>query len=214
MMELYSGKDGCFRALDFTEVIKVVIVDTVEIFDGVLDYLLTQEFLAFDVEFCQTEKQNILEKYKDNWPAYKKLAASIQIASCEKVFWIDAIKLHNDLYQDHELDTQFLNLDPTATSYKEEQFKFNLRSKFRRLLSGDHMIRAFHSCESDVKVLYNSYNVITDNILDSSRATKFLLRMEFDDIAEKQAELKIGDQNFGLSDLAKLLLDIKLDKSM
>lgn len=209
MVEMYSGRKKCFRAFEFTEFIQIEIVDDVAHMDKVLDYLLKQPFLAFDVEFCEPEKQNILPGFTrpiPNQPVsrkksskiqtmYKKIAASMQIAICEKVYWIDLIKLHSALLYDKTAMTP-------------------LKEKFKGLLHGPNIVRAFHGCESDVGVLYHSFNIIVNNIFDSSRATKFLLQKNFPDLVSKQEELSLNDGTLGLSDLSLLFLNINLDKSM
>ena len=126
MIEAYSGKNKFFRALQFKHVIDIEIVDDVKNLDVMLDYLLTQQFLSFDVEFCELENQNKIESRKGEWNSIPKVAASIQISSCSKVYWLDSIKLHEYLYQDQNKDQHFQNLTNLDNhEYRQTEFEYN-----------------------------------------------------------------------------------------
>jgi len=77
MVEQFSGQNKYFRAIEFQETISVEVIDTVDKLDSALDHLVTQKLLAFDVEFCEVQKQHLIESAKDNWIPYPKIAASV-----------------------------------------------------------------------------------------------------------------------------------------
>ena len=151
------------------------------------------------------------------------LAASIQISTMEKAYWIDSIKLHDHLTQlelskpkEIESGTGKINQDPEGLDPLEDNYSTN--RIFSKILTDRKVIKVFHSCEGDVNVIYRSFGIIVNNIFDTARTFQLILNELKNSKEEKIStlfkDLRLDPKtNYGLKDLASILIGVKLDKS-
>lgn len=101
--------------------------------------------------------------------SYDVACASIQICSPVKSYFIDTLLL--DKY---------------------------IKKYLKSILEDPNTIKVFHSCEGDIKYIYQSYGILVRNIFDTSKAEKIL-----------------SDYNTtpGLRQLSKKILNVEIDKS-
>lgn len=220
MKDQYAYEENFFRVLELEDYL-TEIVDTKQALETCLEELEHEKLICFDVEFCMLETQNVKNEEKiENFETIKKVPSSIQIASDKKAYWLDAIKLHEHIVWDGDNEKK-------------------INKKFFEFMQSDDKIRVYHSCESDVNVIYQALGIIPGNIFDSARCFKEIFRI-IDKISAKQKKkdkfkktmldefkenlklkLNFGKnkkirhlENAGLGDLAQILLDIRLDKSL
>lgn len=116
----------------------MVYVDTKEKLQQAADELRSQILIAFDVEFCSLEKQSIPESKK-----IRSLAASVQLSSIDKSYFLDCIKLSKEI-----------------------------KILFKEIFENPKIIKVFHSPEGDIYTIYQAFDSIINNVCDTARCAR------------------------------------------
>lgn len=132
-----SEKNSGYFQYFNSEILEWEIIETEEKLKNICqDQISKHPVFSVDVEFCSVSESDIVEAES----RIKKVAASIQIATIDKAYFIDCLILHEHIRQ---------YLEP--------------------LFSDEKYLKILHAPESDCNVLYRTFGIIINTIFDTAK---------------------------------------------
>ena len=132
-------------------------IDSDSFLQQAAEELKDQRVLGIDVEFTslqgtkikqENEAENDENQEDPKSGGVKYVAASIQISSLKKSYFIDTVKIQPIKVKEH----------------------------LKEIFESEKILKIFHACDADINKLYRSFGIITKTIFDTARVFKLIAK--------------------------------------